>query len=131
MLSSIGLPGLNGFVGEFLILVGAFAVTPRWTAAATTGVILGAVYMLWMYRRFLFGPLKNPANEKLTDLNARELLLLAPILILIILLGVYPRPILQRIEPAVTLTLKRFPVASTPVATAEDAAGAETKKDGR
>ena len=71
--SSIGLPGLNGFVGEFLILLGAFSVTPLWTAAAATGVILGAVYMLWMYRRVIFGPLNNPANEKLHDLNCREL----------------------------------------------------------
>ena len=70
--SSIGLPGLNGFVGEFLILLGSFCVTPRWTAAAATGVILGAVYMLWMFRRVIFGPLTNPANEKLQDLNARE-----------------------------------------------------------
>src|SRR5215475_2695604 len=62
MFSSIGLPGLNGFVGEFLILVGAFAVTPGWTAAAATGVILGAIYMLWMYRRVIFGPLAHPEN---------------------------------------------------------------------
>jgi NADH-quinone oxidoreductase subunit M len=108
MFSSVGLPGLNGFVGEFLILLGAFGVAPVWTAAAATGLILGAVYMLWMYRRVIFGPLKNPANEKLSDLNARELLLLAPIIALIVLMGVYPRPFLERIEPAVALTLKKF-----------------------
>jgi NADH-quinone oxidoreductase subunit M len=130
MFSSIGLPGLNGFVGEFLILLGAFGVTPLWTAAAATGVILGAVYMLWMYRRVIFGPLKNPANEKLTDLNARELLLLAPILILILLMGVYPRPFLQRIEPAVALTLKKFPALAT-TQTADSIAGAEFGKHGR
>lgn len=131
MFSSIGLPGLNGFVGEFLILVGAFGVTPGWTAAAATGVILGAVYMLWLYRRFIFGPLKNPANEKLTDLNARELVLLAPILLLIVLMGVYPQPFLRRIEPAVALTLKKFVGTPTAAVTAERAAGAETQKDGR
>ena len=113
MFSSIGLPGLNGFVGEFLILLGAFRVTPGWTAAAATGVILGAVYMLWMYRRVVFGPLNNPANEKLPDLNGRELLLLAPIVILIVLMGVYPRPFLQRIEPAAALALKKITAAST------------------
>ena len=131
MFSSIGLPGLNGFVGEFLILVGAFAVTPGWTAAAATGIILGAVYMLWMYRRFIFGPLTNPANKELADLNAREVFLLAPILILIVLMGVYPQPFLRRIEPAVALTLKRLAVASTPALTAERAAGAEIHKNGR
>ena len=131
MLSSIGLPGLNGFIGEFLILVGAFGVTPFWTAAAATGVILGAVYMLWMYRRVMSGPLKNPANEKLTDLSARELLLLAPILILIVFMGVYPQPFLQRIEPAVALTLKKFPAVATAQIAPERAAGADLKKHGR
>jgi NADH-quinone oxidoreductase subunit M len=130
MFSSIGLPGLNGFVGEFLILLGAFGVTPLWTAAAATGVILGAVYMLWMYRRVIFGPLKNPANEKLTDLNGRELVLLAPIVILIVLMGVYPRPFLQRIEPAVALTLKKIPALATTQA-ADSIAGAEFGKHGR
>ena len=131
MFSSIGLPGLNGFVGEFLILLGAFGVTPLWTAAAATGVILGAVYMLWMYRRVIFGPLKNPANEKLTDLNARELVVLAPIVILIVLMGVYPRPFLQRIEPAVALTLKKFPAVATAQAGADSIAGAKQSKHGR
>src|SRR5687767_5896242 len=131
MFSSIGLPGLNGFVGEFLILLGAFGVTPLWTAAAATGVILGAVYMLWMYRRVIFGPLKNPANEKLSDLNAREAVLLAPIVILIVLMGIYPRPFLQRIEPAVALTLKKFPAVATAQAGADSLTGAEQSKHGR
>ena len=116
--ASIGLPGLNGFVGEFLILLGAFAVTPLWTAAATTGVVLGAVYMLWMYRRVIFGPLSNPANAKMQDLNARELLLLAPILFLIVLMGVYPQPFLQRMQPAVEQTLQKIAVVSSVPASA-------------
>jgi len=116
--ASIGLPGLNGFVGEFLILLGAFAVTPLWTAAATTGVVLGAVYMLWMYRRVIFGPLSNPANAKMQDLNARELLLLAPILFLIVLMGVYPQPFLQRMQPAVERTLQKTAVVSSAPASA-------------
>jgi NADH-quinone oxidoreductase subunit M len=131
MFSSVGLPGLNGFVGEFLILLGAFGVAPFWTAAAATGVILGAVYMLWMYRRVIFGPLKNPANERLTDLNARELLLLAPIIVLIVWMGVYPRPFLQRMEPAVALTLKKFPAAAGTGARAESIPGAESGRHGR
>jgi NADH-quinone oxidoreductase subunit M len=115
--SSIGLPGLNGFVGEFLILLGSFAVAPGWTAAAATGVILGAVYMLWMVRRVIFGPLTNPANRELDDLNAREISLLVPILVLIVFMGVYPQPFLQRMKPAVELTLKRIlTVPATPVA---------------
>jgi NADH-quinone oxidoreductase subunit M len=110
--SSIGLPGLNGFVGEFLILLGAFAVAPRWTAAATTGVILGAIYMLWMYRRVILGPLTNPENEKLQDLDTREQIILAPILALILFMGVYPQPFLQRMEPAIEVTLKRIAAAT-------------------
>jgi NADH-quinone oxidoreductase subunit M len=106
--SSIGLPGLNGFIGEFLILLGAFSVTPGWTALAATGLILGAVYMLWMFRRVIFGPLTKPENQKLLDLNARELLILAPIVALIIVMGVYPQPFLERMQPSVDLTLKRI-----------------------
>lgn len=114
--SSVGLPGLNGFVGEFLILLGAFRVTPRWTAAAATGMILGAIYMLWMFRRVIFGPLTDPENQKLADLNGREILILAPILTLIVLMGVYPRPFLDRIKPAVDLTLKKVFSAQTAAA---------------
>ena len=115
--SSIGLPGLNGFVGEFLILLGSFRVSPRWTAAASTGVILGAIYMLWMFRRVIFGPLNNPENKKLQDLNSREILILAPILALIVFMGVYPQPFLSRMQPSVDLTLKRvFAIQAAPVA---------------
>jgi NADH-quinone oxidoreductase subunit M len=113
--SSIGLPGLNGFVGEFLILLGAFRVTPLWTAAAATGVILGAIYMLWMLRRVIFGPLSHSENQTLQDLNGREILILAPVLILILLLGIYPHPFLSRMTPSIDLTLKRvLAVQGTP-----------------
>ena len=115
--SSIGLPGLNGFIGEFLILLGAFHVTPVWTAFAATGVILGAIYMLWMYRRVIFGPLADPANEKLRDLDGREAFILGPVVALIIFMGVYPQPFLTRMRPAIDLTLKRvFALQSTPTA---------------
>ena len=130
-LSSIGLPGLNGFIGEFLILLGAFNVTPIWTAAAASGVILGAIYMLWMYRRVILGPLNNPANEKLQDLNAREIILLAPILFLIVLMGVYPQPFLQRMKPAVELTLKKISRVPAVPATNASAGSGESKPDGR
>jgi len=129
--SSVGLPGLNGFVGEFLILLGSFASAPTWTAGAATGVILGAIYMLWMFRRVIFGPLNKPENEKLQDLNGRELIILAPILILIVLMGVYPQPFLTRMEPAVEMSLRRILIApATPVALNQNGRGAQNS-DGR
>ena len=129
--SSIGLPGLNGFVGEFLILLGSFSVTPRWTAVAATGVILGAIYMLWMFRRVIFGPLNNPENQKLQDLNCREWVILAPIIFLILFMGVYPQPFLSRMQPAVDVNLKRiFTMPVMPVA-AQSGVSAEQKNDGR
>jgi NADH-quinone oxidoreductase subunit M len=92
--SSIGLPGLNGFVGEFLILMGAFnseVLANSWFAIiATSGVILAAVYMLWMFQRVMFGPVTNEANKVLKDLNAREIGLLIPVMIFIVWIGVYP-----------------------------------------
>jgi NADH-quinone oxidoreductase subunit M len=99
-LSSIGLPGTNGFVGEFLVLVGAFRTYPLATAVATTGVIVAAAYLLWALQRVLFNPLDKPENEKLTDLTARELAVLVPLLACIVWIGVYPKPLLERMEPA-------------------------------
>jgi NADH-quinone oxidoreductase subunit M len=106
-LSSIGLPGLNGFVGEFLILLGAFGVTPLWTAGAASGIVLGAIYMLWMFRRVVLGPLSRPENQKLEDIGARDIVILAPIVALIIFMGIYPQPFLSRIKPAVDPIVQR------------------------
>ncbi len=101
MMSSIGLPSLNGFVGEFLILLGTFAVD-RWAATiATFGVVLAAVYMLWMYRRVMFGPVERAENRGLIDLQWRERGVMVAILVPIIWIGVYPDPLLRRIEPSV------------------------------
>jgi len=109
VLASAGLPGLNGFVGEFLILVGAFGSTipgmTVLTAAATTGVILAAVYLLWMLSRMFFGPIKQEANKTMPDLSRREMVTLAPLAALMILLGVMPQPFLERSEPATTQML--------------------------
>ena len=99
-LSSIGLPGTNGFVGEFLVLVGAFRTYPVATALATTGVIIAAAYLLWALQRVLFNPLDKQENEKLPDLTARELIVLIPLLACIVWIGVYPKPFLTRMEPA-------------------------------
>jgi NADH-quinone oxidoreductase subunit M len=99
-LSSIGLPGLNGFVGEFLVLVGAFRTEPWLVLIATTGVIFAAAYLLWAIQRILFNPLDKPENAKLSDLNWREIGTLVPLLIVIIWLGVYPAPVLRRTESA-------------------------------
>ncbi len=89
-LSSLGLPGLNGFVGEFLILVGAFQVNRAVAVFAMTGIIFAAVYMLWMYQRVIFGPVTNEANRRLTDLTPREWVVLLPVLLFIVWIGVYP-----------------------------------------
>ncbi|MFA7331397.1 MAG: NADH-quinone oxidoreductase subunit M [Candidatus Delongbacteria bacterium] len=106
VLSSVGLPGLNGFVGEFMILLGSFQSQPGPTAIAASGVVLGAVYLLWMVQRVLFGPLANPKNQGLPDLSRRELLVFAPLIVLVIWIGVQPQPLLDRINPAVEATLE-------------------------
>jgi NADH-quinone oxidoreductase subunit M len=100
MLSSIGLPGLNGFVGEFLILLGSFSSARWWTVVAVGGVILAALYLLWAYQRVFHGPASGD-NATMHDLRLSELLGIAPLVALIIALGVYPKPVLERIEPSV------------------------------
>ena len=101
MLASLGLPGLNGFVGEFLILLGAFRDWPWATAVATSGVIFAALYLLWMYERVMLGPLVHEENKRLSDLSRRELAVLVPIIALCFLMGVYPKPFFERIQPSV------------------------------
>jgi NADH-quinone oxidoreductase subunit M len=100
MLSSVGLPGLNGFVGEFLILLGSFGTFRWWTVVAALGVILAAVYLLWAYQRVFQGT-PNEENAATPDLKLADGLVLAPLLVAIVFLGVYPKPMLERIEPAV------------------------------
>jgi NADH-quinone oxidoreductase subunit M len=107
MLASVGLPGLNGFVGEFLILLGAFGPQPWATAVAASGVILAALYLLWMYQRVIFGPLVHEENKRLVDLRPREILVLVPVIALCFLMGVYPKPFLTRIQPSVERMLAR------------------------
>ncbi|PWB77026.1 MAG: Fe-S-binding domain-containing protein [Holophagae bacterium] len=100
-LSSIGLPGLNGFVGEFLILAGSWKVFPVAVVFAGLGIIVGAVYMLWMFQRVFWNPLVHDENRTLTDVNLRELLALAPLVVLIVWIGVHPTTFLSPMEAAV------------------------------
>ncbi|HVY54819.1 MAG TPA: NADH-quinone oxidoreductase subunit M, partial [Thermodesulfobacteriota bacterium] len=98
-LSSIGLPILNGFVGEFLILLGTFEFNYVYAALGATGIILGAVYMLTAYQKVMFGPLDKPENKALHDINAREILVLLPIAVMMFVMGIFPKPFLSKMEP--------------------------------
>jgi len=106
MLSSIGVPGLNGFVGEFLILLGSFPTARWWTVVAATGVILAALYLLWAYQRVFHGE-PDEANANFRELRLREGFVLLPFLAIIVFTGVYPKPMLDRIEPSVNYLLER------------------------
>src|SRR5262245_49777971 len=99
--SPLGSPGLDGFVGEFLILLGAFQRSPWMAALATTGIIFAAVYMLWMYQRVVFGEVTRDANRRLADLTAREWAVLVPVLVLIVWIGVYPASFTGKAETTV------------------------------
>ncbi len=121
-LASVGLPGLSGFVGEFLVLVGTFGAYKTWphggpifyahpkilAVVAATGVILSAVYMLYLFQKMFFGPLSNPRNRGLKDLSNRELAVFAPMLLMAFWLGLYPSTFLSAIDPAVRRTIAEF-----------------------
>jgi len=107
MLSAVGLPGLDGFVGEFLVLLGAYFVSWQVAALAVSGLILGVLYMLWAYERVMFGPLRKSDDRAISDLTAREVAVIAPLIALFFVLGLYPRPLLRRIEPSVVAFLAR------------------------
>ncbi len=107
IMASVGLPGLNGFVGEFTILVGVFRVNVTYAAVATLGIVLSAWYMLQMFRRIMEGPLDKPQNEKVKDLSAREVLILAPLLVFIFLIGVFPHLLIDRMDASVQTLLNQ------------------------
>jgi len=109
-LSSLGMPLLNGFIGEFTILRGTFEVPkygPMWSAWGVTGIILGAAYLLWLYQRVMFGPVTNPANERLADLNAREYATLVPLVLLAFWIGIYPKPLFRVLDQPVRQIVER------------------------
>jgi len=112
LLSSIGLPGLNGFVGEFLILLGAFEASWTFAALGALGVILAAVYMLRMYQRVMLGEVSRESNRGLSDLGARELTILVPTVLLIVWIGVSPGSFLRPMAASVELFVSQVPVAT-------------------
>jgi NADH-quinone oxidoreductase subunit M len=122
-MSSIGLPTLNGFIGEFLILQGAFIANIWWAVVAGSGVVLGAAYMLWLYQRTMFGTVENPKNEALLDMNLREIATFVPLIILAIWIGIYPSPFLRILSPTVNTVIARLNPAYPA------AAAAATQKD--
>ncbi len=113
-LASVGLPGLNGFVGEFLVLLGSYGTFPLATVLATTGVIFAAAYLLWALQRIIFERLNPDTNAGLPDLTSRELLVLMPLLAGILWMGLYPNPVLRRIEPATRHYLETVGIPAPP-----------------
>ncbi len=113
LMASVGLPLTIGFVGEFLSLLGFFAVSPVLTAIAGMTIILGAVYMLVLYKRTFFGPITNPINEKLQDIKGREIAALVPLVMLVVYLGVYPKPILEPVDKSVKQLVQIMYLKST------------------
>jgi NADH-quinone oxidoreductase subunit M len=121
MLSSMGLPGTNGFVGEFLILLGAFRAHPAYAAWAVGGVVLSAIYLLWMYQRVMHGPVAVTSPARLTELSGRELALFVPLIVLIFWIGLYPNALLRRSEASIQAIVERVQAAGdrVPAAKAE------------
>src|SRR5262249_2285652 len=129
-LSSLGLPLMNNFQGEFLVLSGAFEAKVLWGALGTVGIILGAAYMLWLYQRVFFGPVSNKENERLPDLNAREAWQFAPLIVLIFWIGLYPKPLLSYINPQTEIVVAQIQPDYFKVApAAESRAVAEQKSE--
>jgi NADH-quinone oxidoreductase subunit M len=114
-MANVGLPGTSGFVGEFLALIGTFKVNTSVAFLATFGVILSAAYALWLYRKAIFGVLDKPSLAGIRDIDAREILVLAPLVILTILFGVYPKPVLDLSAASVAQLLENYNQALTTV----------------
>ncbi|MFZ1987350.1 MAG: NADH-quinone oxidoreductase subunit M [Desulfatitalea sp.] len=111
--SSIGVPGLNGFIGELLILVGAFKASVPFASVAMLGLLLGAVYLLWMYKRVMYGPITNEKNKTLKDMSFREIAYLVPILVFIVWIGVAPKPFLNKMHASVAHLIEQVNVEKT------------------
>ncbi len=107
MLASAGMPGLNGFIGEFAILRGALEQNVYWAAAAVLGIVLGAAYLLWLFQRVMLGPITNPKNEGVRDLNLREILVMAPLIAGCFWIGLYPKPYFEILDRPVAKLVER------------------------
>jgi NADH-quinone oxidoreductase subunit M len=137
-LSSVGLPGLNGFVGEFLILSGSFQSMPRLTIFATAGVILAAIYLLWLVQKVFFGPITHEENKGLPDLRWNELAAMIPLIVMMVWMGLFPNAFIRRIDPSVQQIItvasrgtdRKVMLAVTPPPTAEAPAGAHATETG-
>jgi NADH-quinone oxidoreductase subunit M len=121
-MANVGLPGTSGFVGEFLALVGTFKANIPVAALATIGVILSACYALWLYRKVVFGVIEKPALAGLRDLGRREILVFAPLVILTIFFGIYPKPVLDMSAASVAQLLENYQAAVGPKKAAMDSA---------
>jgi NADH-quinone oxidoreductase subunit M len=110
-LANVGLPGTSGFIGEFLTLVGAFKANTWVAFLATFGVILSAAYALWLYRRMIFGPLERPSLRAISDMNYREVLVFTPLVLLVLLFGFYPAPLLDVTAVSVKKLVSNYEVA--------------------
>jgi NADH-quinone oxidoreductase subunit M len=107
-MANVGLPGTSGFVGEFLTLIGTFRVNIPVATFATLGVILSACYALWLYRKVIFGRLEKPSLAHIRDLGYREIVILAPLVVLTILFGIYPKPVLDMSSASVNALVANY-----------------------
>jgi NADH-quinone oxidoreductase subunit M len=130
-LSSLGMPVLNGFIGEFVILKGTFEVNKMWAAWAVLGIVLGAAYLLWLYQRVMYGPVTKPENEKLPDLNLREWVCFAPLVAICFWIGLYPKPFFRVLDAPVkqiVLKVNRHYYTAQPLAQAPPVPAAAEEK---
>jgi NADH-quinone oxidoreductase subunit M len=126
--SSMGVPLLNGFIGELLILVGAFKANIWFGLATTIGLVFGAVYLLWMYKRVMYGEITNEENRKLKDMTGREYAYILPIMLFIVWIGLYPKPFLDKTTASVEHLLQKVNHHKTAVLVDDDAAQHKNEK---
>ena len=108
LFASMGMPGLNGFIGEFTILRGAFEVSAWWAGFAVLGIVLGAAYLLWLFQRVMLGPITNPKNEGVRDMNLREIVVMAPLIAGCFWIGLYPKPFFEILEAPTNKLVERL-----------------------
>jgi len=108
VVASFGLPATSNFIGEFLILLGVFQTNPLYAVLAASGVVLGAIYMLWMYQRVFHGEITREENKGLKDINVREFAVFAPLILMVFLMGVYSKPFISKMEPSVNKFIEQI-----------------------